>query len=63
MNTETKRVEIRLDVNTIKILVELATKDKRSLKNYIEKLMVGHATANAITEMVKKAKRIKTKVS
>ncbi len=56
MVIETKRVEIRLDTQTLNVLADLATKDKRSIKNYIEKILGQHVIGMSLMEAEKRIK-------
>lgn len=43
MNNEKNRNEINLSTEVLAILKEKASKDNRSLKNYLEKILTKHA--------------------
>jgi hypothetical protein len=43
MNNEKNRNEVNLPIDTLDILKAQAEKDGRSLKNYLEKVLIKHA--------------------
>lgn len=43
MNNEKNRNEVNLPVEVIEILKSMADKDGRSLKNYMEKILIKHS--------------------
>lgn len=43
MNNEKSRNEVNLPVDVIEILKSMADKDGRSLKNYMEKILIKHS--------------------
>ena len=49
---EINRIQLDLPVDVLKALQELAEKDKRTRKNYMEKLLTDHVEAH---QKVKKA--------
>jgi len=61
MDSRLIRKEIHLNQDILKVLAKLANLDGRPIKNYMERVLVGHAKDNAAFVSVKEYTKPKTK--